>query len=188
VTAHSNSPTEGAAPATPDAARQCAVLYTAHGRSIYNFIRLHAESADAAEDLTADTFLRAVRGHHLFDAGRGTARTWIFAIARNVVRDYRRQLRIRRVVRLGGLRDLVCRLPSPEERVLYEDESGRLLEALNRIDEADRELISLRYTSELSPDEIGGLLNISGAAVRTRLWRALGRLRRVALEVGLDDD
>jgi RNA polymerase sigma factor (sigma-70 family) len=180
--------TETVRPAQPEPARQCAELYAAHGRSIYQFVRLHTESADAAEDLTAETFLRAVRAYRQFDPARGSARTWLFAIARNAVRDYRRQVQSRRVVRLGALRDLVCELPSPEERLLYEEECGRLLEALNRIDDADRELISLRYSSELSPDEIGQLLSISGAAVRTRLWRALARLRRAAAEVGLHDE
>lgn len=177
--------TEAIRPGISEPARQCAELYSAHGRSIYNYVRLHTESADAAEDLTADTFLRAVRAYHQFDPTRGTARTWLFAIARNAVRDHRRQVQSRRVVRLGGLRDLVCQVPSPEERLLYEEEVGQLLEALHRLDDADRELISLRYTSELSPEEIGRLLQISGAAVRTRLWRALARLRQAAEEVGL---
>ena len=44
---------------------------------------------------------------------------------------------------------------------------------------ADRELIGLRYGSELDTAEVAGLLGISEGSVRTRLWRALGRLRDV---------
>jgi RNA polymerase sigma-70 factor (ECF subfamily) len=175
-------------PAPPEAAQRCAELYSAHGRGIYNFVRLHVPSADLAEDLTADTFLRAVRGFRQFDPARGSLQGWIFAIARNVIRDHRKEAHTRRVVRMDNLRDLVSAAPSPEERLVYEEESARLLEALAGLDDADREIIGLRYTSELSPDEIGRLLGVSGAAVRTRLWRALRRLRRAAEEAGLHDE
>ncbi|HUF36177.1 MAG TPA: sigma-70 family RNA polymerase sigma factor, partial [Gemmatimonadales bacterium] len=74
--------------------------------------------------------------------------------------------------------DLHTEAPSPEERVLWAEEVGRLLGALAELPPADRELVSLRYGSGLSTAEVADVLGVREPAVRTRLWRALGRLRK----------
>jgi RNA polymerase sigma-70 factor (ECF subfamily) len=152
--------------------------YQAHARAVYGYIRLHVVSPDEAEDLTADTFLKAFRAAPRFDARTASVRTWMLAIARNTIRDHRRRTRRRRQLALATLRDLAADHPSPEERLLWEDEVRRLLEALAQLPERDRELLGLRYGAELAPAEIAQALGIREAAVRTRLWRALKRLRR----------
>jgi RNA polymerase sigma-70 factor (ECF subfamily) len=80
---------------------------------------------------------------------------------------------------LTGFRDLVCDAPSPEERLLREEEVGRLLDAIQTLSEGDRELVGLRYGSGLEIAEIASMLGIREGSARTRLWRALGRLRQV---------
>jgi RNA polymerase sigma-70 factor (ECF subfamily) len=82
---------------------------------------------------------------------------------------------------LASYRDLVCEAPSPEERLLREEEVGRLLSAIQTLSESDREVVGLRYGSELEIAEIAAVLGIREGSARTRLWRALGRLRQ-ALE------
>jgi RNA polymerase sigma factor (sigma-70 family) len=77
------------------------------------------------------------------------------------------------------MRDLECEAPSPEERILWEEEVARLMSGLEELSPADREVIGLCYGSELSMAEAGETLGLSAAATRTRLWRALGRLRKV---------
>jgi RNA polymerase sigma factor (sigma-70 family) len=54
-----------------------------------------------------------------------------------------------------------------------------LLDAVATLGEADRELIGLRYGSGLDTAEVAQILRISEGSVRTRLWRALGKLREV---------
>lgn len=151
--------------------------YEAHAEAVYGYVRFHIPSPDVADDVTADTFLRAFRAAERFDARRGSVRTWLLAIARNVLRDHLRRARVRRYVPLAGFRDLAVEAPSPEERVLWEDQVARLLDAVARLSPGDRELIGLRYGSDLGADAIGALLGLSPPAVRTRLWRALKRLR-----------
>ena len=80
---------------------------------------------------------------------------------------------------LSDFRDLRADAPSPEERVIRQEEVGRLLTALAELPEGDRQLVSLRYGSGLSTAEVSEVLGIREPAVRTRLWRALGRLRKV---------
>ena len=155
----------------------CREWYEAHGVAVYNYFRFHVALADVAEDLTAETFLKVVRAAERFDPLRGTPRSWILAVARNVLADWRRRARLRQYVAIGTMHDLVCDAPSPEERLLRKEEVGRLLDAVATLAPADRELIGLRYGSGLDTAEVAQILEISQGSVRTRLWRVLRRLR-----------
>jgi len=155
----------------------CREWYEAHGVAVYNYFRFHVPHVDVAEDLTAETFLKVVRAVDRFDPARGSPKAWILTVARNVLADWRRRARIRQYVSLGTMHDLVFEAPSPEERVLREEEVGRLLDAVATLADADRELVGLRYGSGLDTAEVAQLLGISEGSVRTRLWRVLGRLR-----------
>ena len=132
--------------------------------------------ADVAEDLTAETFLKVVRRPTGSIPSRDP-KAWILTVARNVLTDWRRRARLRQYVTLGTMHDLVYEAPSPEERLLREEEVGRLLDAVATLADADRELIGLRYGSGLDTAEVAQILGISEGSVRTRLWRVLGRLR-----------
>jgi RNA polymerase sigma-70 factor (ECF subfamily) len=164
---------------SPAAEAGCREWYETHGAAVYGYLRFHLSSADEAEDVTADVFLRAVRAADRFDSARGSARTWLLRIARNALNDHRRRERHRRHVPIGALYDLRSDAPSPEERLLWEETVGRLLAAVSALGDADREIIGLRYGSGLDTVETAAALGVREAVVRTRLWRALGRLRRM---------
>lgn len=155
----------------------CREWYEAYGASVYSYFRFHVPLPDVAEDLTAETFLKVVRAVERFDPARGTPKAWILTVARNVLGDWRRRARLRQYVALGTMHDLMHEAPSPEERLLREEEVGRLLDAVATLGDAERELIGLRYGSGLDTAEVARMLRISEGSVRTRLWRALGKLR-----------
>jgi RNA polymerase sigma-70 factor (ECF subfamily) len=165
--------------ASPPSAAEalCREWYEAHGVAVYNYFRFHVPQADVAEDLTAETFLKVVRAAARFDPAKGTPKAWILTVARNVLTDWRRYARIRQYVTLGTMHDLAYEAPSPEERLLREEEVGHMLDAVAELPPTDRELVSLRYGSGLEGAEIAQILGISEGNVRTRLWRVLGRLR-----------
>ncbi len=169
--------TEG--PETAEAA--CRRWYQAYGEPLYNYLRFHVSSPDIAEDLTAEVFLRALRKFDGFDPSVGSPRPWLFRIAHNALRDYQRQAKRRPTLSLGSMRDLRCEAPSPEERLLWEEEVAELLAGMAELSANDREVIGLCYGSELSIADAGEILGLSDTATRTRLWRALGRLRKVMI-------
>lgn len=182
---HVNSPsapeTRTDAVATPSQGSEalCREWYQAHGAAVYNYFRFHVPQPDIAEDLTAETFLKVVRAADRFDPVKGTSKAWILTVARNVLADWRRRARLRQYVTLGTMHDLVYEAPSPEERLLREEEVGRLLDAVATLSDGDRELVGLRYGSGLDTAEVAQILGIREGSVRTRLWRVLGRLRGV---------
>lgn len=167
------------APGGTAAADRCRLWYEAHGAAVYRYLRFHVESADVAEDLAADVFLRAFEAAERYDPAKADVHVWLVGIARNALRDHRRRQAVRRHVALGDLRDLRCDAPSPEERLLQEERAAALLAATRQLSEREQELLALRYGSEMSTAEIGAVLGIREAAVRTRLWRAVERLREL---------
>ncbi|HEX3234226.1 MAG TPA: sigma-70 family RNA polymerase sigma factor [Gemmatimonadales bacterium] len=177
---HPPLPDARPAPAPSDEAQlRCRAWFEDHGTAVYNYFRFHVPLADVAEDLTAETFLKVIRAAERFDPHRGSAKAWILTTARNVLTDWRRRARLRQYVSIGTMHDLVHDAPSPEERLLREEQVGRLLDAVATLDLADRELVGLRYGSGLDTAEMAQLLGLSEGNVRTRLWRVLGRLRKV---------
>ena len=180
-----DSPIQSSSPAAAPAGKQSRALvwYEAYGQAVYSYVRFHVASADEADDVTAETFLKVLAAEERFDPDRGEARVWIFHIAQNTLRDHHRRSRVRRHTSLGAMRDLVADAPTAEERLLWEEEVSRLLSAVAELSERDREIIGLRYGSGMDTSAVAEVLGLRESAVRTRLWRALGRLR-----VLLEDD
>jgi RNA polymerase sigma-70 factor (ECF subfamily) len=178
VTPRSTPETPGTSSTTPEQGEAlCREWYEAHGVAVYNYFRFHVPQADVAEDLTAETFLKVVRSADRFDPAKGSPKAWILTVARNVLIDWRRRARLRQYVTIGTMHDLVYEAPSPEERLLREEEVGRMLDAVAGLSPSDRELVGLRYGSGLDTSEVAQILGINEGSVRTRLWRVLIRLR-----------
>lgn len=148
-------------------------LYRSCAGEVYSYVASMLRDRSAAEDVTALAFERAYRRRALFDLRRGTARSWLFAIARNAALD---ELRRRR--RLGALHDDV---PDDSAVVDYDDELAerRLLvrDALASLEPREREVILLKFLGRLSNGELARVIGCSETAAGTRLHRAITHLR-----------
>ena len=159
----------------------CCEWYRKYGLMLYGYLRFHLPSPELAEDLTGEVFLRALKAFPRFDATSGSPRGWLFRIAQNALRDHQRQATRRRMVPITEMWDLESTAPSPEERVLWEEEVAGLLSAIAELSSGDREIIGLCYGSEMLIAEVAEILGLTSTAARTRLWRALGRLRKILI-------
>jgi RNA polymerase sigma-70 factor (ECF subfamily) len=134
-------------------------------------------------DLTADTFVTAITGFGSFDPGKGTARSWVFGIARHVYaahcEAYGQQQD--RLQRLAGRRDLE---PDQVEELLDRidaERAGRaLVTGLGALPGRDRALVELVDLAGLRPKEAAAVLGVTPGAVRMRLMRARAQLRKQA--------
>src|SRR5215211_7023166 len=80
----------GAKPVRQDAAAAFAQLYDEHVWNVYGFLGYRLGSREEAEDLTQQTFERALRAWGRFDESRASARTWLLTIAHNLLIDHYR--------------------------------------------------------------------------------------------------
>jgi RNA polymerase sigma-70 factor, ECF subfamily len=150
-----------------------------HRSVVYRYVRFRVATREAAEDVTSEVFMKALRSIHRYDASLASPRTWLLRIARNAVTDHLRALRRRGSlhVSLDHVPDLVADVPTQEERVVREERVQRLLNGSRLLRQADQEILSLRFASGLDNGEIAEHLGISNNAVAVRLHRALKRLK-----------
>jgi RNA polymerase sigma-70 factor (ECF subfamily) len=149
-------------------------LYAEHAESLLAFLVYRTGDRALAEDVHADTFERVLRGRAPFDPRKGGEKTWLYAIALNLVRDHarRRAAEDRAVQRVAAGLDPSTR--SPEERL---GEHDAVLGALAGLSDEEREAVALRYGADLSLREIARLLGTPTTTVKGRLHRALTKLR-----------
>jgi RNA polymerase sigma-70 factor, ECF subfamily len=129
----------------------------------------------SAEDVVAIAFERAYRKRRGFNPSRGSARQWLFGIARNAALDeLRRRSRSARPVADAGVyvADAAADLAGP-----VDDRTDAIRVALAGLQARDRELIALKFFGGLSYAEIAATLGITEANARVRMHRALTALR-----------
>ena len=151
-------------------------VYREHVGAIYGFFS-YSVGRDVAEDLTAATFERVVRSWSRFDASRSGERTWIYAIARNLLTDHLRRQRHRSGPSLDehpALLDSIASADDALERTLDTDAVQRWLQQLRP---REREVLALRYCVDLSVAEIARCMDLTEANVHQICSRALRRLR-----------
>jgi RNA polymerase sigma-70 factor (ECF subfamily) len=128
-----------------------------------------------SEDLTVETFERALRRWKRFDPHRGGARTWLCQLARSAALDhFRTESRRTRREERYAVREL--REVAPPS--FGEGLSVELEHALAELSRAEREVVALRVVLELDGETAARVLGISPSACSTRLSRALQKLER----------
>jgi RNA polymerase sigma-70 factor (ECF subfamily) len=161
-----------------------AALVTEHQRYVFNLALRVLKNEEEALDLTQETFVRAWTALPNF-RGQSQFRTWIYRIVTNLC--YNRLPNLRRSLNeLGD--DVIAEIPeteipfsNPAHGFESRELRSYLYQAIDHLDENYRLLISLRYQSELSYEEIATMLNLPLGTVKTGLFRAKEQLRR-ALE------
>jgi RNA polymerase sigma factor (sigma-70 family) len=136
-------------------------------------------SAADAEEAAQDGFVKAHRALGRFRAG-APLRPWLLSIVANEARNRRRAAGRREalVLRAAEERRPGDAAPSPEAALLDHERRSAVLAALNRLDERDRQVIACRYFLELSEEETAAALGCRRGTVKSRLSRALDRLRQ----------
>ena len=139
-------------------------------RRVYAYVAYRVGDGPEAEDVTSETFERALRYRDSYDARRGEPVAWLIGIARRCIEGAR--LRPGVLVEAEDLLDPLDLEAAAIERLTLE-------QAVQQLDERDRELIALRYGSDLSARQIAEVLELRTNAVEVALHRALARLREL---------
>ncbi len=187
---HSARPRESAAsragcePATDSgAAAEFELLYRAQVDAVTAFFARRSANPQTVADLTADTFVQVIISFGAFDPGKGSARAWVFGIARRIYAAHCQAQSQQRdkVVRLAGRRDLdQDQVEELLDRIDAERAGRRLVTELTALPALDRAVVELVDIAGFRSKEAASVLGVSAGAVRMRLMRARARLRRAA--------
>ncbi|MEZ4672999.1 MAG: RNA polymerase sigma factor [Caldilineaceae bacterium] len=145
---------------------------------IFRLAYLLLGDADEAEDLAQETLIRAYRSLDRFDATR-PLRPWLLQITRNLAHNRRRSLqRYLAAVSRWWQQNPVTPSDPPSTAGQLAD-AELLQQAVQQLAHGDQEVIYLRYFLELSVAETAQTLGVAEGTVKSRLSRALNRLRTV---------
>ncbi len=159
-------------------------VYRANVAAVTAYFARRSTDPHLVADLTADTFVTAITSFGSFDPGRGTARAWVFGIARHVYaahcEAYGQQQD--RLLRLAGRRDLEPdHVGEVLDRIDAERAGRDLVTGLGLLSDRDRQVVELVDLVGLRPKEAAVVLGVTSGAVRMRLMRARGQLRSQAV-------
>ena len=154
------------------------LIFERYYRSVYGYLSRHV-GRTLADDLAAETFTRAFERRAAYDRAAERALPWLLGIAVNLLAHHHRST--------GRQRRALAALGEPDALELFEegaarriDSSGaraRLREAVQQLEDHDRDALLLYAWGELTYPEIAGVLGIPVGTVRSRLNRARRKLR-----------
>ncbi len=158
-------------------------LVRSHEVAIFRLAHLLLRDADDAADVAQETFLRAFRHLDRFDPAR-PLRPWLLEITRNQCYNWRRAWRRRWAAWQRWGEAAAAHAPEPvvpaaDAQLIQQGHASLLAQAVRRLPESDQEVIYLRYFLELSVEETAQVLRVAPGTVKSRLSRALARLRTV---------
>ncbi len=161
-----------------------AQLYDTYVDTVFRYLYVRVGQRALAEDLTSETFIRAMRRIDTFTwQGRDIA-AWFVTIARNLVADHVKSARFRFEVTTADMRDADQRIDAPDHEVLTRLRDERIVDAIRGLRADQAECITLRFLQGLSLAETAAVLGRSEGAVKQLQLRATKALRK-ALE-GVD--
>jgi RNA polymerase sigma-70 factor (ECF subfamily) len=147
---------------------------------VYNYLRYRVNAVEDAEDLIGMVFERAYTHRDQFNPNKGAFSTWLFRIAHNQLVNYYRKNKSRSNWETGVELpvDLVTPELSPEAQLMHQETLLSLLRCLERLNERDQEIISLKFAGKLRNNEISEILDMPEKTVSVVLLRAVRRLRQ----------
>jgi RNA polymerase sigma factor (sigma-70 family) len=152
-------------------------IVRAHQGIAFRTAYLFSGSAADAEEAAQDAFVKAYRALGRFRRG-SPLRPWLLRIVANEAKNRRRAAGRREALALRAAQDRPGgAVPSPEAVLLAGEEREGLLAAVERLPDEHRDAIVCRYFLELSEEETAAALGIRRGTVKSRLSRALERLR-----------
>jgi len=154
------------------------LLYERYVDLVYRYIYVRVGSPHVAEDLTSETFIRALRRIDSFSWQGKDIAAWFVTIARNLITDNAKSARFRMEVTTADMIDADRRVEGPENEVLARLRDSRLFEAIKTLKPEQAECVVLRFLQGMSLAETALVIGKSEGAVKQLQLRAVRALRR----------
>ncbi len=152
-------------------------LYRSHAQFIYRYLLKHGCRREVAEDIVHDSFVKALE--HIDNITPVKLPSWIFRVALNGYRSYLKKASTREELLIEEEHFFKnFSIDSDiEDMLLSNEKTKEFRDCLNGLKESYKELLILRYEMELSYKDIGEILGIPEAHIKTYLYRARNKFR-----------
>jgi RNA polymerase sigma-70 factor (ECF subfamily) len=154
-------------------------LYRIYRDTVFRYVRYRVATREVAEDLTSETFVRALRRISTFSWQGRDLGAWLVTIARNLLADHFKSSRHRMEVSTGEMLDSDELADGPESDVLARLEHEAIRQAVTRLNDPQRECVELRFLRGLSVAETARLMDRNEGAIKALQHRAVRTLRRL---------
>ena len=154
-------------------------LYDAYSDTVFRYVYYRVSNRQLAEDISSETFLRALRRIGTFTWQGRDFGAWLVTIARNLVADHFKSSRYRLEVPTGEMMDSNETECSPEDSVLSYLSNRALLDAVCRLNSQQQECVTLRFLHGLSVAETAKIMGKNDGAIKTLQYRAIRTLARL---------
>lgn len=151
-------------------------MYREHAIPLKRYVLSLCKNNDMADDITADTFYKAIRNIDSFQGGR--IFTWLCAIAKNTYLDYVKKRSYSTEIQVEEMEEKISDdNPSPEQLLVQKDERMTLYRLIQRLDAEARDVVYLRIFGELSFKEIADIVGKSENWARVVFYRSKSKLK-----------
>lgn len=150
-------------------------LYDTHSQGIFRFLFYRTGDRFLAEDLTSEVFIQMIRSLPKFKEGAGSFTSWLYTIARHQSIDHYRKVKMKIEQPIGE--DIVSSSAGPEEMNSAMQQTGDLLSKIMELPQEHREILELRFVSQLSIQDTAETLGRTMDSVKGMQYRALEALR-----------
>lgn len=159
-------------------------LVREHRSSVLRYVLSRVHDVDLAETVTQDCFLRAYDARNEFRGDCGV-RTWLIAIAMNLVRDHTRTKRFRfwkeahaTAIPVSEIHDRVpTRQPTPEGDLLATEQIARMWGTVNSLPQKQRTVLLMRFKKDMKLSEIACATGMTLNTIKAHLYRGLQTVR-----------
>lgn len=163
--------------AQKDESEAIGVLFDRHHMRIFRYIRARIFDTQTAHDITGEVFLRMVANIHTFQPRGVPFTAWLYQIARNYLADFIRKESRMKIVPMAEGSDASHTAVNPAAVIEQKLETEAILEALNHLDNIQRDVLILRFLVGLSLQETAGSLGKTVAAVKSIQFRGLKAMK-----------
>lgn len=157
----------------PETIKRQERIYIEFKGKVTRYVRGKISNEHDAEDIVSDVFVKVFKALPTFDANKSSLSTWIYTITRNTVINYFHALR-----NFCELPEELCSEDDTEQNIINTETLERLADALERMNERERDIIVLHYYSGRTLKDIAEAMGISYSYIKLLHSNALKTLRK----------
>ena len=151
-------------------------IYKKYSRIVYNYLYSLTKEIEVSEELTQETFYRAIKGIKHF-RNECDISVWLCQIAKNQWKNYVRKTTKNRLMPIDEVIEKLFINNIIDEKLTDKDEIIELYKKIHKLDEKTKEVMYLRLKGELSYKDIGEILNQTEKWTRITFYRGKEKLK-----------